>query len=287
MSFVNILSSGGITRDAINRASRTPKSLLGAPGAPPPSGGSWDYRWDWSNVLGESYIDASGSFTADAAGAIVPNSEGATLDHRFFTSPFNDGQILSITGKDFDHFYRAYFDQTFSDQQLTAKVTLPPAYQVEEIWFEWEVRWDSAIDVTDHKTWYIFTDTNTRWEIKFGAFTNRIQAKIDNGSTYNFGAVSALEGAGELDLNNSYPVSSPNTPLVWDDQWHTLRGHFRSGASGVYKLWIDGTLLVDGTPSTTAGDVFEEWESFGNAGPNTDFTMDVGDYYFWTSDPGW
>jgi hypothetical protein len=275
----SITGSGDLTLPAAE--------LSGSGAVTTPSAGA-DYEFDWSEILGESYVNGSGVFTSDPAGATVPNSGGTTLDLQTFTSPVGFMSVVAVAGQDFDHAIRGDWPVD-SDRQLGANLTVPAGVHAGEWWIEIPMFFEDGWDVTDHKTVFIFTDnalggSADRWEMKFGAFTNRLQSKINNGG----GAVAAaIEGSGEMDIEDYLPVSDPGTPLIWDGAWHIVRWHIRTGASPLSEVWVDGTQYLSTTNFTSKAEDLERIVIWGNAGPNAARYTMAGDVKVHLTDPGW
>lgn len=74
----------------------------------------------------------------------------------------------------------------------------------------------------------------------------------------------------------------------WDGQWHVLRWHMKTGASGTCRVLVDGVVKKDyGTVATTATSI--TGIALGrNMNKGTDHTMTIklGRVRFWDTDPG-
>lgn len=163
-----------------------------------------------------------------------------------------------------------------NDEQIGLNVEIPGSIQAEEVWIEIYLRYSDNFRVeSDHKTMFVFEEDGTRWEMRFGAYGIRAQAKIDNGNV----EVAKDANGREIDITNP--------ELVWDGEWHQLRLHLRTGSNGVFESWLDGRKLIDTRFSPGSASPFRTIALGRNGDPVDPSELFWGPVQLYTQNPGW
>lgn len=231
----------------------------------------WEERWDY----------------ASTAEMIAAN-----------TNDFSLGMVSLESGTLHDgtegNFMRATLRGDGTEDETNFDLSIPGAAAdtTNENWVEFYLRFDDAWSGTsDDKTFFVFPETGSRWEIHYGLNT-RIYGG-PSGAPGDFFVVS--EDGAPLDLEN-----------VWDGEWHRHRLYLRissaSGAAdGAFYWWFDDLALVsdeavdllrgedgeniDTTP--TADSYFTSVRLGANTDPMGSGVRDWGRICVYTDDPGW
>jgi hypothetical protein len=153
-----------------------------------------------------------------------------------------------------------------------------------EAWIRFAPNWYSShsFDGAQPNAWYKFllvgpSNEGGRFDSELNYLCNLLSVGTPNNDPATGG------------LDRLVSVSSSGCT---DGNWHRFRGTMRvATGGGVYKLWIDDSVILDWTGNSQGTRSLESWYSLGPANANRGWKyatwMDLGLIRFFTQNPGW